>query len=53
MVDEKKFSSELLEEFLNSHPKLKAEDSLLAKFAQVMAEMCAVAIAKYDRETHR
>lgn len=53
MIDMENFSRELYEEFLNAHPELKADDSELAKFALVMADMASAAIAKYDRENAR
>ena len=53
MVDIEKFRNELFDEFLQQHPELKAEDSVLALFAKIFAELAAAAIAKYDREALR
>lgn len=50
MIDEKAFGQELYEDFLEKHPKLKRDESVLAEFVQVMAEVCAAAIVKYERE---
>jgi len=53
MIDDKKFSQELLEEFLEKNPNLKADDSALAPMAKIFADIAAAAIAKYDREKFR
>ena len=53
VFDVKKFSQELVEEFLEDHPALKKDDSVLAEFVVVMAEVSAAAIAKYERENTR
>ena len=53
MIDAKKFSREIYEEFLEAHPAQKAEGSELAKLVLIMADVCATAIAKYDRENSR
>lgn len=53
MIDNERFSRELYEEFLEKHPKLKADDSLLAQFAKISADIATLAIEKYDRENPR
>lgn len=53
MLDAKKFSKELLDEFLEAHPDLKKDDSVLAEFVTVVADVAAASIAKYDRENAR
>lgn len=53
MIDAEKFSSELLSDFLEKHPKLKKDDSVLAEFVQIMADVSTAAIEKYDREVSR
>lgn len=53
MIDEKKFSRELYEDFLEKHPKLKSDDSVLAEFVQIVADVCAAAVVKYDRDSSR
>lgn len=53
MIDVKRFSQELLDEFLEKHPNLKKDDSVLAEFVQVMVDVSAAAIEKYDREISR
>lgn len=50
VIDIPKFSEELHEEFLSQHSKLRADDSALAQFTKISAEIAAMAIAKYDRE---
>lgn len=53
MIDAKKFSKELYEEFLEKHPMLQDEESSLAPLAKIFADIAATAIEKYDREKFR
>lgn len=53
MIDGKKFSAELLDEYLNKHPKLKKKDSILGVVAKISAEMVTLALEKYDQERPR
>ncbi len=53
MINEKAFSRELYDDFIEKHPALKRDDSVLAEVVQIVADICAAAIAKYDRESSR
>lgn len=53
MFDESMFKKELIEAFFEKHPKMKDEESILGKFAEIFAEIATLAIAKYDRESYR
>lgn len=53
MIDEKKFSEELYEDFLEKHPQLKRDDSVLANVVKIMTDICAAAIVKYNQENPR
>jgi len=53
LIDVKKFSKELYEEFLEKHPMLQDEESSLAPLAKIFADIAAMAIEKYDREKFR
>lgn len=49
MIDEKRFATELYEEFLGKHPELENAPHF-KKLLHIAADFCAAVVTKYDRE---